>query len=213
MKNLCLVTSVINIPNLPYSYTNTRSVFNPEERFEQSKKTILTLKEKIPNLEIIFVECSDLDNSYKRWIENEVNYFLNIYDDIKLRERVFSKSRSLGEGTIVTQGLKFIIENNIEFTNLFKISGRYYLNNNFDFNKFNNDKINYQNNNTRFYKITQKEINSFLQYWISCEENFYRYEANEELFNKFLKKYDNKIIIDIFGVEGNIAIDNYKIVE
>lgn len=38
MKNITLITSVIDTPNIPLSYTNTRSVYTKEVRFEQLKK-------------------------------------------------------------------------------------------------------------------------------------------------------------------------------
>ena len=49
MNNLVLITSVICTTNNPLSYINTRSIYSHEERFEQTKKTIQTIREKIPN--------------------------------------------------------------------------------------------------------------------------------------------------------------------
>ena len=48
--NLVLITSVVCTPNIPLSYINTRSCYTHDERFEQTKKTIKTIKEKIPNI-------------------------------------------------------------------------------------------------------------------------------------------------------------------
>ena len=39
MNNLVLITSIICTPNTPLSYTNTRSVYTHDERFEQTKRT------------------------------------------------------------------------------------------------------------------------------------------------------------------------------
>ena len=50
MNNLVLITSVICTPNTPLSYTNTRSVYSHEERFEQTKKLSKLLKKKYPTL-------------------------------------------------------------------------------------------------------------------------------------------------------------------
>jgi hypothetical protein len=44
MNNLVFISSIINTPNIPLSYTNVRSVFSHEERFIQTKKTIETIK-------------------------------------------------------------------------------------------------------------------------------------------------------------------------
>ena len=59
MSNLVLITSVINTPKKPLSYSNVRSVFTREERYEQTKKTIQSIREKIPNYKIMIVECTD----------------------------------------------------------------------------------------------------------------------------------------------------------
>ena len=48
MKNLVIITSVLNISNNPLSYTPTRSVYSYEERLEQTFKTIDSLS-KIKN--------------------------------------------------------------------------------------------------------------------------------------------------------------------
>ena len=68
MKNLVLITSVINIPNIPLSYTNIRSVYTCEERFIQTQKTIESLRRMIPDLEILLVECSDLKVEYEKYL-------------------------------------------------------------------------------------------------------------------------------------------------
>ena len=68
MDSFVLITSVINTPNTPLSYTNTRSVFSRQDRFEQTKKTIKSVREKLSNSKIIIVECSDFN-------EEESKYF------------------------------------------------------------------------------------------------------------------------------------------
>jgi RecG-like helicase len=80
MKNITLITSVIDTPNIPLSYTPTRSVFTKEIRFEQLKKTISTIREKIPDNRIILIECSLLSEDERQYLTNAVDYFLNIYD-------------------------------------------------------------------------------------------------------------------------------------
>ena len=45
MKNIVLITSVIDTPKKPLSYCETRSVFNRKERFEQTKQTIESVKQ------------------------------------------------------------------------------------------------------------------------------------------------------------------------
>ena len=61
MDNLVLITSIINTPKTPLSYSKIRSVYTRNERFEQTKKTIESIKEKIPNHKILIVECTDFN--------------------------------------------------------------------------------------------------------------------------------------------------------
>ena len=56
MNNLVLITSIINTPQNPLSYSNIRSVFTREERFNDTKETIKSIKEKIPYCKIMIVE-------------------------------------------------------------------------------------------------------------------------------------------------------------
>lgn len=58
MNNIFLITSVINTPHKPLSYSKIMSVFTREERCNDTKETIKSIKEKIPNCKIMIVECS-----------------------------------------------------------------------------------------------------------------------------------------------------------
>jgi hypothetical protein len=81
MANLVLITSIVNTPNKPLSYTNTRSVFSRKERFEQTKLTIQSIKNKIPNNKILLVECSDFNEEEKLYFEKECDYILNLWNN------------------------------------------------------------------------------------------------------------------------------------
>ena len=69
MNNLVLITSVINTPDKPLSYSKVRSVFTREERYEQTKKTIQSIKENIPDYKIMIVECTDFTEEEKSYFE------------------------------------------------------------------------------------------------------------------------------------------------
>ena len=141
MKNLVLITSVVNTPNLPLSYSKIRSVFTREERFLQTKKTIESIKEKIPDYKIMIVECTDFTDEEKSYFKNECDYILNLWDKKELHSNIFGLSKSLGEGTMTIEALKYIQYKKIEYENLFKICGRYSLNNEFNYNIYNNNKL------------------------------------------------------------------------
>ena len=183
-----------------------------------TKKTLETIKNKIPNIIIFIVECSILTQEQTNYLINNSNYFLNLYKDVDLRNKIYGISKSLGEGIMTIEALKMIRDTNILYTNLIKISGRYWLTDKFNYNLFENNnivikKINNNINNifTAIYKIPINIVNLlliFLSNNIKMMEECIGYEV---LFSKFIKQLTNENIkfIDIFGLEGYVAVDNY----
>jgi hypothetical protein len=73
--NLVIITSLINCTNNPLSYSKTRTIFDKDQRFIQTLKSIDCIKNKIKNCEILFCECSNICNSeYEKIIRAQVNY-------------------------------------------------------------------------------------------------------------------------------------------
>jgi hypothetical protein len=215
MDNLVLITSVINTPNNPLSYSKTRSVFTRSERFEQTKKTIESIKEKIPNHKILLVECSEFNETEEKYFESTCNYILNLWSDKNLHNFIFGKSKALGEGTLTIKALEYINNNKLLFINLFKISGRYWLNDNFDFNNFNNNSLVFKkiNNNidnifTALYKIPYNMLDELKIFLISNIQNMINCCGYEVLFAYFLKsiQYKNVITLDTIGIQGYVTV-------
>lgn len=217
MQPLVLITSIIYTPDIPLSYIYTRSVFSHEERFEQTKKTIQSVREKIPNAIIFMVECSDLNTEHHKYLLENTDYFFNIYNTTNILDNIYSKSKSLGEGTMTILAIKYILENNIMFDNLIKITGRYWLSEKFDYLLFDEDKIvikcinnNIDNVLTSLYQLPREIAKNY----ISFLENHYQEMVDcigyEVLFAIFIKSQEKNIIktLDIIGVEGNIAVSN-----
>jgi len=216
MKNITLITSIIDTPNTPLSYIQTRSVFTKEQRFEQTKKTILSIREKIPNNKILLIECSILRSEERDFFIENVDYFLNVYDtnDNDLINRMFTISKSMGEGTMTIIALQYIFNNNIDFDYLYKISGRYWLNDKFNYNLFDNNLscIHYINNDKNnvlscFYKLTNKMTYEWFHFLLNSEDDFVNCIGYEVIFAKFLKNYSGNIIIENkVGINGYISV-------
>ncbi len=214
IENLFLVTSIINIPNLPFSYTKTRSVYNINERFEQTKITLTSIKKLVPNVKIMFIECSDIPVGVENYLIENSDYYINLYTNEEIRKKVFGISKALGEGELTLNAIKIIKDKNIQFKNFFKISGRYYLSEKFNYTKYDNDyiivqKINNNPNNisTFLYKLNHKYLfiyDDFLKTNYNKMVNCIGYEV---LFSEFVNNYlfDLKYI-DVLGVKGNIAV-------
>src|SRR6056300_795193 len=90
MNDLVLITSVINTPNVPLSYSKTKSVFSRKERFTQTKNTIVSIKDKIPNCKIIIVECSDLNTEEQEYLSINCDYILNLWEKKELHNNIFN---------------------------------------------------------------------------------------------------------------------------
>jgi hypothetical protein len=218
MKNITLITSIIDTPNIPLSYTNTRSVFSKNERFEQTKKTIKTIKEKIPNNKIILVEFSKLSNEEETYFKDNVDYFLNIYEIDKSYARlIHSHSKSMGEGIMTIFALNYILLHNIEFDYFYKISGRYWLNEFFNYETYENDlNILLKNKvmHTFFYKLSNKNTHMWLEYLKKSNNYFKNCVGYEVIFGKFvyemiyLKDY-NKISQDLIKTNNKLGISGY----
>jgi hypothetical protein len=217
MKNLLLVTSIIDTPNhINLSY-GIRSRFTREERFVQTKKTIENIKNHIHNSIIFIVECSPLNKEEEEYFISNCQYFLNLYNDESKRKLIYSESKAICEGTQTISAINFIIENNIIYDNLIKLSGRYFFTPNvFDLSLFLNNSIvakyvdiNQSNASTVIYKIPNNELVNFFLF-LNSKINFL-IENNEIgyyelIFGEYLEKTNcSKIILETIGVEGEIA--------
>lgn len=211
---LCLITSVIKTPPLPLSYTNTRSVFTPEERYNQTINTIESVRNKIPGVIICLVECSDIDPQHLLEITSRVDYFLNIFDNAELRTRVYSPSKSMGEGTMTIAALNYIREQSIQYTSFYKLSGRYSLADSFipEEHPLVVKPIsgNIHNVSTLFFKLNKESVQDFYTFLVSHESDMKNCKGYEVLFAEFISSRDLVKFTDTLGVSGYVSVDADK---
>lgn len=208
MSNLVLITSVMNTPNIPLSYSNTRSVFSRYERFLQTKKTIESIKNNLPNDKIIIVECSELNQEETDYLNDTCDYILNLWEKKELHDSIFGISKSLGEGTMTMEALNYIKD--LEYNYLYKISGRYWLNTNFEIGKIQCNvfkRINNNENNifTALYKIDKNTAEQLLLFLTKNIEAMKKCIGYEVLMSHFVKNIDKKIV-DIIGLSGFVTV-------
>lgn len=210
---LVLITSVINPGTNKYSYSHTRSKFSMEQRFAQTKNTINTVNSKINSRKIIFIETSDIPTEYETFIKDNVDIYINLYNNPAMIAKTSNSSKSLGEGSQTIYGLQYIIDNDLEYSHLIKISGRYYLSDKFTLDKYINDNIvvkpiNHDKNNilTALYKLPRKYVThllTFLKQNINQMEKCIGYEI---LFARFISQFSDVNFIDIVGLQGRVAV-------
>jgi hypothetical protein len=219
-KNITLIPSIIDTPNKPLSYHHTRSVFTKQERFEQTKMTIESVRSRIPNNKIMVIECSPLTEEENQFFLKNTDIFINLYDlpDKSYIEKIHSHSKSMGEGTMTIYALEYLLANNIEYDTLYKLSGRYKLTDQFSYGNYNN------NNNTMVQYYCEKECASTILYKLPREQsvkwcaflqnanhyfvNCYGYESIFAMFLKDLEIQKEGLVINTrqMGVCGNISV-------
>lgn len=197
--NLVFINSIIDPPNhIPYSWEIgkkiPRSIFSKDERFEQTKNTIKSVKNKIPNSKIILVECSKLSNDENNYFINNVDYFINLFD-IKDNDYITTKiygDKGYGERNMTIEAIKYIIDNNINFDNFFKISGRYLINDCFNYDFYNNNNnifitsLNHTWCTTYIYKLNKISVNKMLNFLVDNEELFIKQTSMERAYTYLL---------------------------
>jgi hypothetical protein len=145
MRDLFLITSVINTGSKPWSYTSIRSMYSTQERFEQTLETIASIRKYSPDAIIVIAECSDLSQEYTNTLTSQVDYFLNLYTDDRIRSICLeSNMKGYGEGVQTKYVIEFLMKNNIQFHRFFKISGRYTLNEKFKSENFLDDRYTFK---------------------------------------------------------------------
>jgi hypothetical protein len=203
MTNLIIITSVIKTHPSPLSY-GKRSVFSEQERYEQTLKTIESCN-KIPDSTIVFLETSDLGQTYEDAIESKVNTYINSRDVAHVRKYTDGASKGKAESTQIRYGLDQI--NWRSYDNLFKISGRYWLNDNFKYQNYYNDGNVFKqgpngNVGTALYKVNKRSYDLLWDCLTHCTLSQLQMES---VFGRFFN--NNYIALDKQGLCGYVSVD------
>jgi len=153
--NIFLITSCL-IPPTSQLYGHTRSVYTYDERVNQTKNTIKTIREKVPNSLCVIIELSALDDEKKNNVKQMCDHYIDLSND-EMAQYYMEHNKSIGDLYSTLQGLLYVLKENINFDILFKISGRYFIDDNFKFDMFDVNQITF--NKTKFdlpnYAVTQ----------------------------------------------------------
>jgi hypothetical protein len=215
--NVVLITSKIYISSTAYRHLNYRSIYTPKERFQQNLKTIKSIKQYIPNYYIVLFDNSIFTNEERKILTDETDLFINIVDNENLNHFTDkSVNKSYGEIAQTYHALRYIQK--LDIKNFFKITGRYQVNQNFDYSKFNNEynifkklTIWWAKNAcyTCFYKISQNNIKDYINVF---NELYLEIQSGDEIYYdvSFEDIFPNRIeykLIDTLGVIENIGIE------
>lgn len=206
MKNnfVFIINSAISLPYKPLSYCKISSIYSPEERLQQTYQTIDSIRSGFPGTKIILIENSG-KTDLLRELRERVDEYIYVGNNPLAKLATNSKWKGLSEATTLLLSRKKLIKKD-DF--IFKICGRYYLNDNFnlkdwDFNKFNflcKENV----YSTRYYGFPA----GYLSYWyltlLKTIPFLFLNHSIESLMRKFIdKKRVN--YIKTLGIEGFIA--------
>lgn len=217
MKNIAfLITSTINFPNTPLSYSQTRSIYTPEERIDQLIDTVNSVRRFVPFAYIIILESSCLNFAQQNKIKKKTDLLYSFCNDRRAQKLTSGPHKGAGELYMLYSALKNGIADGFDF--VFKLSGRYCLNNKFRLEKFLCDRYVFKicnrekNFSTRLYSVPSLLLNNFIKklrlalflsrFGISIEHIFYY------LFDREHVKNMNEL-----GVNGRIAVNGTPINE
>jgi len=215
--NLVIITSVINTINKPLSYTPTRSVFSVDERFNQTIKSIESVRKNIKKSFIVLVEGSQIDEKYETILKKNVNHYYNVSNNIEIKNNIDSPSKLRGEISLIFSYLCCEFFDKSLFKTISKLSGRYYLTDDFidleEYMKYNDIFCHCTDNKTLctvFYTINNNEFNDYYNSLDHIYNNLDSYENQsiENILYLVWLKNKNYNSVNRLGVGGNVAVNN-----
>ena len=157
---------------------------------------------------------------YEKNIMEKVDYYANFNNIDEIRDAVNSEFKGYGEASILLKAFEVIskLENDeelVEINNIFKLSGRYFLNDDFNINNFDNNGYNnfcYWDNSaislsSLFYKIDSNDVNLFKASLEKSIEELKNNNSLESCMYKYFKK--NIKIIEKMDVSGFLSTEGY----
>jgi hypothetical protein len=216
--NIVLITSKIYVSSNTLSYVRNRSIYTKDERFKHTLETINSVKKYIPDSYIIMCDNSKFSESELSILKDRVNILINTQDDKELNFWTNdSPYKGFGELCQINRMCKYI--KNIPSKGLFKITGRYIINDTFDINQYSIDNIFKKNKNvtdrdyyyTCFYYISPDNISNYINtintLFYSCNNNHSIMVKDLEVIFPEEMKHDFKVV-DNLGVMQRIGVWN-----
>ena len=124
--NIFIITSTINAD---------MGVFTPEQRYEQTKESITSIRKYAPGSIIVFI-----DNSNSFYGELDIDYRVLFSHNLFTQWANNIGSKGIGEAYMLSECFKFMKTNVIRPNRLFKLSGRYRLAEGFSISEYDDPK-------------------------------------------------------------------------
>lgn len=179
-KTLFIVSSAISITSNPLSYSSIRSSFTAVERARHTLNTILSIRAAMPNAKILLIETGR-QKELPYQLEEIVDKYVYLGNKQIIRHAVDGPYKGLGEALGLYLANRWIRQFNTDY--YFKISGRYFLNDEFTATNWTGDgysgKYFYGNFYTVFYGFPDRLYNNWRSALKLCIPELLRGEALE----------------------------------
>ena len=206
-NSIFLITSTINFINIDNGKKIIKSYVTPNERFKQTINTINSIRSKNMNAYIVLLENSILNLNQFIILKKLVNE-LKCYNSNNIIQKYFNKHLNKGLPELLMI-IKYLHTHNLyKYRNIYKISGRYYLNDNYNAQTFNQNKFIFIQSSgilsTRFYYVPQCHLKLYKLILIISIIPAYLGVSIESIFTKTIS-IDYINLINKIGVSGQIA--------
>jgi hypothetical protein len=158
------------------------------------------------------VDATDIPENIRQIIEQKVDKFLDLSKDEMYRFYSDSNDKSLGETVSLYKAIVYILENNIVFERLFKICGRFHINNNFTLDNFHDQfvfklfKNEYKEwYSTCLYMVPFKLRWFYLEILYKCILYIHRTRQDIETSMLYFLPKSDVCIKEIIGVSGILS--------
>ena len=218
-KNIVFVTSKIVVSENKFSYIKKRSYYRKQERITQTINTINSIRKHIPDAYIVLFDNSIFNYFEYYVLNNLVDTFINITNNPTLNyfTDVF-EYKAFGEISQTLQFLElFLKEDYLKINNFFKITGRYEINNEFNYDQYDNDLNIFKKHLsikdkeyyfTCFYKMDKsilKEVQAIFVEFVKNKEKYMNNNSDLEVI--FPNAIMDKIhLVDNLGIVENIGV-------
>jgi len=137
--NVVLVASKIITSKNPLWYAKNRSRFSAQQRFEQTLETIGSIRSNVPHSFVVLIDNSELTDAQLNTLRSAVDVLVNDVNNEELRQATDkAEAKQLGEAKLLLQGLAALEQHQVIFKQLFKLTGRYLINEKFRFDDYDN---------------------------------------------------------------------------
>lgn len=123
-----IITSVVNVGDAPLKYFHVRSMYSAQERFYQTLDTIRSIRERLPQAKILLAEGSCMDPHMELELRQKVDLFVQHPSTHVI---TYTEHKAHGEAMLLLHSLDELQRLQISPSLVFKISGRYTLNESF----------------------------------------------------------------------------------